>query len=515
MSANGNGRPHTMEAATGLDRALLGIATVVVLGTIMSILDTTIVNIAINHLSQDFDAPLPTIQWVATGYLLALATVIPLTGWAADRFGTKRLYMTSLTLFLAGSALSGMAWSAHSLIAFRVLQGLGGGMIMPAGMTILTQAAGPQRVGRVMSAVGAPMLLGPILGPVLGGWLVDDVSWRWIFYVNVPIGAVALVLAQRILKSDKPQPHHKLDVRGLLLLSPGLAALVYGLAETGSHGGFTGAKEVLATLAGIALVAAFVWHALRTEAPLIDVRLFRRRTPAVSGLTMALFAAAFFGAMLLLPLYYQVARGESALNAGLLLIPQGVGAAIMMPIAGRIVDRAGAARVVLPGLALTLLGFGFFTQVEADTPYSLLMGASFVAGLGIGATMMPTMAAAYQTLAHAEVSRATTAFNIVQRGCGALGVALMSVILANQLADRLPGAANASGGLQAAQSIPPAAREQMAPLVADAFAHTYVWAFALIVLASIPALFLPRTKPALAQPVHERADEAAAVAIEV
>ena len=511
MSADGDGQPA---ASAGLDRDLLGIATVVVLGTIMSILDTTIVNIAINHLSEDFDAPLPTIQWVATGYLLALATVIPLTGWAADRFGTKRLYMTSLALFLAGSALSGMAWSAHSLIAFRVLQGLGGGMIMPAGMTILTQAAGPQRVGRVMSVVGAPMLLGPILGPVLGGWLVDDVSWRWIFYVNVPIGAVALVLAQRILRPDQPRPHHRLDVLGLLLLSPGLAALVYGLAETGSHGGFSGAREIVATLAGIALIAAFVWHALRTAAPLIDVRLFKRHTPAVSGLTMALFAAAFFGAMLLLPLYYQVARGESALNAGLLLIPQGVGAAIMMPIAGRIVDRTGAARVVLPGLVLTLLGFGFFTQVEADTPYALLTSASFVAGLGIGATMMPTMAAAYQTLSHAEVSRATTAFNIVQRGCGALGVALMSVILANQLADRLPGAASASQGLQAAQSIPPAARDRMAPLVADAFAHTYVWAFGLIVLASIPALFLPRTKPALPQPVQERADEAVAVAVQ-
>ncbi|HEX7292719.1 MAG TPA: DHA2 family efflux MFS transporter permease subunit [Conexibacter sp.] len=511
MSASQNGQPA---ASDRLDRGLLAIATVVVLGTIMSILDTTIVNIAINHLSEDFDAPLPTIQWVATGYLLALATVIPLTGWAADRFGTKRLYMTSLVLFLAGSALSGMAWSAHSLIAFRVLQGLGGGMIMPAGMTILTQAAGPERVGRIMSVVGAPMLLGPILGPVLGGWLVDDVSWRWIFYVNVPIGAVALVLAARILQPDQPRPHHKLDLLGLLLLSPGLAALVYGLAETGSHGGFDGAKSILPTLAGIALIAAFVRHALRADAPLIDVRLFRRRTPAVSGITMALFAAAFFGSMLLLPLYYQVARGESALDAGLLLIPQGVGAAIMMPIAGRIVDRTGAVRVVLPGLALVLAGFAVFTQVGADTPYALLGTASFVAGLGIGATMMPTMAAAYQTLGRQEVARATTAFNIVQRGMGALGVALMSVILANQLADRLPGAASAGEGLQAAHSIPPAARERMAPLVADAFAHTYVWAFVLIALAAIPALFLPRAKPPV--PVApQRVEEPAEVAVAV
>jgi MFS family permease len=230
---------------------------------------------------------------------------------------------------------------------------------------------------------------------------------------------------------------------------------------------------------------------------------------------MSLFSGAFFGAMLLLPLYYQVARGQSALQAGLLMIPQGVGAAMMMPVGGRVVDRTGALRVVLPGLACILLGFGVFTQVGADTSFVLLGAASFVTGMGIGLAMMPTMAAAYQTLGHAEVSRATTAFNIVQRGFGALGVALMSVILANQLADRLPGAANAGQGLQAAQSIPPQAREQVAPLVAEAFAHTYVWAFAMILLAVIPALFLPRTKPAAAQPAEERLDETVAVALEV
>src|SRR5882757_5792407 len=190
--------------AEGLDRALLAVAGVVVLGAIMSILDTTVVNVAINTLSRDFDTSLSTIQWIVTGYTLALATVIPLTGWGADRFGTKRLYMLSIGLFIAGSALSGAAWSAESLIVFRVLQGLGGGMLMPAGMTILTRAAGPQRVGRVMAIIGVPMMLGPILGPILGGWLVDSASWRWIFFINVPIGAAALIMSLRILPRDVP-----------------------------------------------------------------------------------------------------------------------------------------------------------------------------------------------------------------------------------------------------------------------------------------------------------------------
>src|SRR5690606_37318758 len=199
--------PHDEpDAGGGLDRGVLAVARVVVLGAIMSILDVTIVNVAIKELAKEFNSPLATIQWVATGYTLALATVIPVTGWACARFGTKRLYMVSLTLFVLGSALAGLAWSAESLIAFRVLQGLGGGMIMPAGMTILTQKAGPQRVGKVMSVVGIPMLLGPISGPILGGWLVDLDAWRWIFFINVPIGAIALLLSWRVLERDVPKP---------------------------------------------------------------------------------------------------------------------------------------------------------------------------------------------------------------------------------------------------------------------------------------------------------------------
>jgi EmrB/QacA subfamily drug resistance transporter len=491
--------PSPPAAGKVFDRALVSISAVVVLGAFMSILDTTIVNVAINTLSKDFNTSLATIQWVSTGYMLALATVIPLTGWAADRFGTKRLYMISIGLFLAGSALSGLAWSAESLIGFRVLQGLGGGMIMPAGMTILSQAAGPQRMGRVMGIVGVPMLMGPIVGPILGGWLVDDISWRWIFYVNIPIGAIALLAAARLLPRDEPSAHQRLDWLGLILLSPGLAAFVYGLAETSSAGGIGSAQALVPMLAGAALIATFIVHAARHAWPLIDIKLFRNRTMSAATATTFSFACAMFGAMFLLPLYYQVVRGQSALDAGLLLAPQGVGAAIMMPIAGKLTDETGAGRIVLGGLMLLLLGMLGFTQVGAHTSFWFLGGSQFLMGLGMGATMMPAMSAAYQTLQRQQLARATTALNIIQRVGGSIGTAMLSVVLTHQLSSRLPG--DRESGLEAAQSVPAAARERIAPDIADAFGHTFWWAAAIIALAIIPALLLPRRKPA-APPAH-------------
>ncbi len=476
-----------------LDRALLTVASVVVLGAIMSILDVTVVNVAINHLTRDFDTSLETIQWVVTGYTLALATVIPITGWAADRFGTKRLYMTSLALFAAGSLLSGLAWSAGSLIAFRVLQGLGGGMLMPLGMTILTRAAGPQRVGRVMSIIGIPMLLAPIVGPILGGWLVDDVGWRWIFFINIPVGALALVLAARILPRDRPQPHHRFDAIGLALLSPGLAALIYGLAQSSSAGGFGSSKVLVPALCGVALLVAFVWHALRIDDPLIDLRLFKNRTYAASLTMLVLFAIALFGAMLLIPLYLQGVRGESAMTTGLLLAPQGLGAMLTMPLAGLLVDRTGVGRIVVVGLTLLLAAMLALTQIQADTSYLTLSVILFVMGLGMGATMMPIMSGALQTLRRGQVARASSTLNIFQQVGASIGTAVLTVTLASALRDRLPKAP--AGSESSVQNLPDAVREQLAPLMADAYGYTFWWAVALVCVAFLAAFLLPFRKP--------------------
>ena len=496
-------------ADDALTRDVWLVAGVVVLGAIMSILDVTVVNVAINTLAQEFRTDLTTIQWVATGYTLALATVIPLTGWAADRFGTKRLYLVSIVLFVAGSILSGLAWSAGSLIGFRVLQGFGGGMLMPLGMTILTRAAGPHRVGRVMAVIGVPMLLGPIFGPILGGWLVDDFSWRWIFFINIPIGAAALVMSVKVLAKDRPQPAHKLDWLGLLLLSPSLAAIIYGLAKSGENGGFAHAEVLLPVLAGALGLAAFIWHALRDpDTALIDLRLFTNKTFSASMITLILMIIAVFGGMLLVPLYFQAVRGEDALSTGLLLAPQGFGAMITMPIAGRLVDRTGPGRIVPVGLVIVGLSFLGLTQLEGDTSYWLLGAILFVQGLGMGATMMPTFSGAMQTLRRSAIARASSTLNINQQVGASIGTAVLSVLLANALAGKLRsvGAPAGEGGIGSAAGMLPEVRARLADPMAEAFGQTFWWALGLVAIAFVVAVvLLPRDKP---EPVDDPDDPA-------
>jgi EmrB/QacA subfamily drug resistance transporter len=471
------------DQADPVDRATWMVAGTVVLGSLMSVVDTTVVNVALHDLALDFSVSIASVHWVASGYLLALAVSIPLAGWASERFGAKRVWTTSVALFLAGSMLAGLAWSIQSLIAFRVLQGFGGGMIVPVGMSLLARAAGPGRLGRVMSVIGIAQLIGPVLGPVLGGLLVEDAGWRWIFYVNVPVGVLALILARHTLPADEPEPCDRLDLRGFALLSPGLAALVYGLAETG--GGIAGPRALGPILAGIALVVAFVIHARRAPNPLIDVRLLQTRAFAAASGTTFCVAMSLFGAMFLLPLYYQTARGQGPLGAGLLLAPQGLGAALMMPLAGRLTDRIGPGRVVLAGLTLMALGTLPLAWAGASTPFPLLAGVLVLRGLGLGASMMPAQTAAYATLRQdTGAARGTSALNAIQRMGGALGVALMSVVL-----DR-----NLNGG----------------GAVAPAFEAGFAWTVALTLLAFVPAAFLPR-RPARSRPRRAIGRERAAI----
>ena len=449
------------------------IAAVVVVGAIMSILDTTIVNVALDTLSRDLHSSLADIQWVATGYMLALAAVIPVSGWAAGRFGAKRLWIASVVLFTLGSVLCGFAWSTGSLIAFRVLQGVGGGMIMPVGQMVLTRAAGPARLGRVMSVVGLAMILAPIFGPTIGGLLIDHLDWRWIFYVNLPVGIIGVVMGLRLLpKVEDGVERTRLDRIGLALLASGVPLLVYGLAEIGQQGTLAATQAWAPLAIGAALICVFVVHALRAEQPLLNVRLFGDANFSSAALTTFVLGGSLFGAMLIMPLYFQLVRGEDAVATGLLLIPQGIGAAVAMGLSGRLTDRVGGGRVALAGLGVTLLTTIPFVMLGASTSYFDIGAAMIGRGFGIGLTMMPAMTAAYARLRPRDIAHATPQLNVLQRVGGSIGTALLTVVLQHSLA---AGPHTAAGA-------------------ASAFGHTYLWVLALTAVAIAPAIVLARAE---------------------
>jgi EmrB/QacA subfamily drug resistance transporter len=420
------------------------ISAVVIIGAIMSILDTTIVNVALATLGRELHSTIAQIQWVVTGYMLSLAAVIPITGWAARRFGAKRVYVISLVLFTLGSTLCGLATSTTELIVFRVLQGIGGGMILPIGQLMMADAAGPKRMGRVMSIVAVPAMLAPILGPTIGGLILDNASWRWIFFVNVPIGVIAVIAALRTLPRIETGPAGRLDVRGLALMATGLPLLTYGLAEIGVTASFTSPKVVIPCVLGVLLVAAFAVHALRIPAPLLDLRLFRRPTFASASFAMFCLGAALFGGLILLPLYWQEVRHMSVVDTGLLTAPQGLGMALVLPLSGRLTDRVGGGPPALFGVILTTLATVPFGLIGAHTSILVLSIAMLIRGMGIGFAFMPAMAAAFASLRRSELANATPQLNVLQRVGGSIGTAVLAVVLQRALVGAHTSAAAAA-----------------------------------------------------------------------
>jgi EmrB/QacA subfamily drug resistance transporter len=458
----------TGRAPGRLDPGLVKLIIILLAGAIPSLLDTSIVNVAIAALGSGLHASVSSVQWVITGYLLAFAMVIPLSAWALARFGGRAVWMSSLAVFLAGSVACGAAWNIGSLIAFRVVQGAGAGMMAPLVTTLLVQAAGGRQIGRLMSAVSLPVVIVPILGPVVSGLIISNLSWRWIFFVNVPMCLAGLVLAWRGLSSAPSGARERFDVAGLLLLSPGLAGVLYGLAQASIDGGFGHAMVIVPVAAGAALIAGFAWHALRTPAPLIDLRLLRARAFAAASGVLFLAGLSLFGAMLLLPLYFQEVRGDSALTAGLLLVPQGVGSLLPRTLAGRLTDRIGPRLVTVAGIALAAVGTIPFALAGPHTSEVLLGAALIVRGAGLGTATIAVMAGAFQGLDRGEIPHASSVTRIVMQVGGAFGAAvLVAVILGGQVA----GHAGAEG-------------------LAVAFGHTFWWCLGFTALALVPALLL-------------------------
>lgn len=418
-----------------LDPALLRLIGVTLLGGIMGILDATMVTVAADTLAGEFDSSLSAISWATTGYLLALTVTIPITGWAVGRFGVRRLWFFGLVLFLVGSLASALAWDVTSLIVFRLLQGVGAGVVDPLVLVILARAAGPHRAGRVMGMMGIVLSLGPVLGPVLGGVVLESLGWRAMFYINLPIGIIALMLAVRVIPFDPPggnKSRAPLDLLGALLLAPALGALVYALTQAGEHATF-GTPRVLAPLAaGVLLLVAYVLHALRVRRtePLIDIRLFASRSFAASVTVQGLVGLATYAGLFALPLYYQVIHDHGARAAGLLVAPLGLGSALAMPLAGRLSDKLGARSLVQGGAVVAAAGGILLTRLDAESGEIWSAVAALVIGMGLGAVGAPTMGSLYRTLPPEKVPQGSSIlYNLNQLG-GALGVACVALIIA-------------------------------------------------------------------------------------
>lgn len=452
--------------APPLDRKLLAVALIVALGSFTVVLDMTIVGVALHTVSDHFGVGLSTTQWVTTAYILSTAMVVPLTGWATDRFGGRRLWLCAVVLFTVASVACGFAWSAGSLIVLRVLQGIGAGLMAPVGTALVARAAGPARMGRAMGLMGIAIVFAPVLGPVIGGILVDAGSWRWIFFLNLPVGLVALALAWVFFDRDQPTRPDRFDRLGFVLLCPGLTLLVYGLANVSSIDGLAAPGFLVPTLGGAVLSTLFVRHALRAEKPLLDLRLFRNRTFSATVATQFLMNATLSGSMMLFPLYFQLVRGVSPLASGLLLVPEGIGVAMTMPIVGRLVDRGRSGVVILSGLPALVIGFFSFTQAGADASFVRLALSLWLIGVGAGCTIMPAMSTAYRALGPAEIPRASATFSIAQEIGASGAVALFVVVLDAQLR-------TTSG--------------------ADAFDTSFWLPLALTLLVLVPALLVARS----------------------
>jgi EmrB/QacA subfamily drug resistance transporter len=436
----------------------------------MSLLDSTIVNVALRRLSLHFGVSLVTIQWVVTSYLLALAAVVPMTGWAARRVGVKRLYLGSVAAFTAASLLCGLSHTVGQLIALRVLQGAAGGVIASVGQMLLVMRADRGNLARVMSAVGVPMIIAPIAGPVVGGLLLDGPGWRWIFFVNVPVGVATVLLGRRYLAADTGRPGQPLDALGLVLAGAGMVGITYGLAEIGA-GGQGAARVLLPLLAGVLLAAAFVVHALRAASPVLDLRLYRSSGFTSACLSTLCSGAAVYGGMILLPLYLQSVRGVSAAGTGLLLIPQGCGAAVGMYLSGRVTDRLGAGTTALIGgtaMTLSSVPLAFLTS---STSYWLIGSVTSIRGAGIGLLTMPAMTAAFRALSPHQVNDAAPQLNMLQRLGGSVGTTLFAVVLQRQLGQ------TASAGGQAA-----------------AYGATFWWVVGVTMAATVPTIMLRRNE---------------------
>ncbi len=408
------------------------VAIVFVFGLFMELLDMTITNVALPVLATSFHASTTGIEWIVTGYLLSLAVFIPLSGWIGDRFGTKRTFMFALIMFTAASILCSFSWSIGSLVAFRVLQGIGGGMLTPVGTTMLFRAFPLNERARVSTLLTIPSIVAPASGPIIGGYLVEYHSWQWIFLINVPIGLIALVVAGLYLKEHREPSAGRLDIPGFVFGAAGLASLIYALSEAGTRGfndlvvsGFGGL--------GLSLLAMFVFAELRAARPMIDVRLFRYRLFTAGNAVMFFASAAFGGVLFLLPLLLQAERGLTPLQSGLTTFPQAIGVMITATVAGKLYNTVGPRRLMITGMTLSAVSTLAFILIGIHTSDWAIIGLLLVRGGAFGLALVPLQAATFAQVSGEETGQASAAFNVLRQVASSFGVALIATVLTSRM----------------------------------------------------------------------------------
>jgi len=443
MSSQSAGRSPASSASIG---AILAPLVAIIVGLFMVILDGTAVNVAIPKLQADFGSSLSLVQWTVTGYALAQAAVIPLAGWLSDRFGAKRIFLISVALFTIGSVLCALANSAEMLILFRVLQGLGGGVVMPISMAFVYRIAPPDKVGAVMGMMGIPILLAPALGPVLAGWLVDYVSWNWIFLINLPIGVIAVILGIRTLPNIERQSVASLDLLGIILAPLAFAALSYGVTEGASS--WSSTKTLVGIIVGAAALILFVIVELTRKSPLLELRVFRSSNFTRGILVQWVSQFALFGTFFLVPLFLQQAHGYSAFKTGLIMLPQAIASGVFMPIGGKLSDRFGARPLVLSGMVFVVIAAILLSNISANDGYVMVMLPLVLLGAGMGLFMMPLNTHLIQSAPQNLVGRVTSLTNAAQQVVSSLAIATLTTISGNKMKDLLIEAKKQAPGVE-------------------------------------------------------------------
>lgn len=409
---------------------LVGI--VYIMALFMDLLDMTVINVAVPTLAREFTASTTTIEWVVTGYLLSLALFIPISGWLGDRFGTKRVFISALTIFLSGSILCGLAWDVESLIAFRVLQGIGGGMLTPVGMTMLFRAFPPSERAAASAVLTVPITVAPALGPILGGYLVDYQDWRWIFFINIPFGAIALLVSALVLREEKQETVGRLDMPGFVLSGVGLVSVIYALAEAGQHG-FDSPRVLIFGIGGLAVLALFTLVELRTKEPMIDVRLLSDKLFGASNFVMVVGNASIMGVFFVLPIFLQTQKGLDAFDVGLITFPMAVGVAMMAPFAAKLYPKVGPRRMMIVGFAGNVVMTAALGFAEYGTSDWLIAANMLVRGMFFGFMVIPLQAATFATISPEATGRASSIFSVSRQVAASLGIAVLATVLTGRL----------------------------------------------------------------------------------